>query len=149
MKTPEVVRELRARYGLSQHKLATIMNVSTRSVESWEQGLREPHGAAARLLQLLNTDSAVIKTLENIDAPNLALDLATDESNLTIEGVTFANKTEYRAALNAIVSNMYEGFQPTKADIAYFAAHIGQPINPKEVLSWVKTNHGELFDGNK
>jgi putative transcriptional regulator len=149
MKTPEVVRELRARYDLSQQKLAVVMNVSLRSVESWEQGTREPHGAAARLLQLLNTDGEAIKALEKIESSDVSLDLDTDAAKMTIMGVPFADRTEYRAALNAIVNNMYEGFRPTKADVEFFAEHVSQPVDPKDVLEWVKANHGELFHGNK
>ena len=32
-------------------------------------------------------------------------------------GVQFRNQEEYRATMNSVISNMYEGFEPTKFDI--------------------------------
>lgn len=46
---------LRKRYAMSQTGFALILNVSPKTIESWEQGVRKPSGAASRLLQVLET----------------------------------------------------------------------------------------------
>ena len=47
------ILRIRQRRNLSQAGLALLLNVPGKTVESWEQGLRKPTGAAARFLQLL------------------------------------------------------------------------------------------------
>jgi len=44
---------LRERLCMSQASFAGLLNVSAKTVESWEQGVRKPGGAALRLLQIL------------------------------------------------------------------------------------------------
>lgn len=51
----EVVR-IRCANRLSQAAFARLMNVSTRTVRSWEQGHRQPSQAALRLLQVLSLE---------------------------------------------------------------------------------------------
>ena len=46
------VSKLRGRLKLSQPVFAQALNVSAETVRSWEQGKRQPDGAALRLLQL-------------------------------------------------------------------------------------------------
>jgi putative transcriptional regulator len=45
--------QLRRRVKLSQRVFARTLNVSTKTVQSWEQGYRRPSPAALRLLQVL------------------------------------------------------------------------------------------------
>lgn len=45
---------LRKRYAMTQSVLAAFLNVSDKTVESWEQGTRKPNGAALRLLQIMD-----------------------------------------------------------------------------------------------
>lgn len=45
--------ELRSREGISQGVLATILNMSSESVKKWEQGKTTPHGAALKLLSVI------------------------------------------------------------------------------------------------
>ncbi|MCT2909107.1 hypothetical protein EFT87_10615 [Schleiferilactobacillus harbinensis] len=71
--------------------------------------------------------------------------LPTDDNKLTIMDVPFANQTDYRAALNAVVSAMYSGFRPAKKDIAFLAKNSGRQVAPKDVLAWVKENYPDLF----
>jgi putative transcriptional regulator len=47
------VAALRQRLKLSQIGFAQLLNVSPKTVQSWEQGVRTPSHAAARLLQLI------------------------------------------------------------------------------------------------
>jgi len=44
--------EARLRMGLSQQEFAQLLGVSTRTLQDWEQGRREPTGAARMLLKV-------------------------------------------------------------------------------------------------
>lgn len=44
--------EARLKLGLSQADFATMLGVSTRTLQDWEQGRREPSGAAKALLKV-------------------------------------------------------------------------------------------------
>ena len=52
---PEV-KTIRNRLGVSQERFATILGVSKRTVENWEQGRRHPTGAARSLLRIVEAD---------------------------------------------------------------------------------------------
>ncbi len=47
---------IRRRAGMSQGVLAGYLNVSVKTVQSWEQGTRSPKAGEARLLQLFAVD---------------------------------------------------------------------------------------------
>ena len=49
----EHVRTLRTELGFSQPYFSKLLNVSPKTVQSWEQGTRTPSQASARLLQLI------------------------------------------------------------------------------------------------
>jgi len=49
------VAEVRALAGLSQKRFAELLGVSPRTLQQWEQGRREPAGAAKTLLRWLNS----------------------------------------------------------------------------------------------
>jgi len=49
----EKVRTLRTGLGFSQPYFSRLLNVSPKTVQSWEQGTRVPSQASARLLQLI------------------------------------------------------------------------------------------------
>ncbi len=44
--------EARSRVGLSQAEFAKLLGVSLRTLQDWEQGRREPSGAAKMLLKI-------------------------------------------------------------------------------------------------
>ena len=44
--------EARSKVGLSQQDFATLLGVSQRTLQDWEQGRREPTGAAKTLLRV-------------------------------------------------------------------------------------------------
>ena len=44
------VAEIREKTGLSQSRFATLLGVSVRTLQDWEQGRRSPSGAARTLL---------------------------------------------------------------------------------------------------
>ncbi len=47
------ITQLRERFKVSQAVFAAILNVSTSTVQKWEQGQKEPNAAASRLLQVV------------------------------------------------------------------------------------------------
>ncbi|MBN1764813.1 MAG: hypothetical protein JW860_06110 [Sedimentisphaerales bacterium] len=52
MKPQEIVDLRENQLHLSQHLFAILMNVSTKTVQAWEQNINTPSGAALRLLWL-------------------------------------------------------------------------------------------------
>jgi putative transcriptional regulator len=61
--TPARVARVRKSLRMSQGVFAHVLNVSTKTVQSWEQGLREPTQAAQRLLEVLEKRPEIIATL--------------------------------------------------------------------------------------
>jgi putative transcriptional regulator len=50
---PNVVAAARARTGLSQAEFAAALRISVRTVQEWEQGRRQPSGAALSLIEMV------------------------------------------------------------------------------------------------
>ncbi len=57
--TSEIVR-VRMKSGLSQAQFAAVLGVSKRTLEQWEQGRREPSGAAQTLLRIADKHPEVL-----------------------------------------------------------------------------------------
>ena len=55
--------EARSRVGLSQRDFARLLGVSARTLQDWEQGRREPTGAAKTLLRLAVSHPEVLLEL--------------------------------------------------------------------------------------
>jgi putative transcriptional regulator len=55
--------EARAQVGLSQNDFAVLLGVSARTLQDWEQGRREPTGAAKTLLQVAVAHPEVLREL--------------------------------------------------------------------------------------
>jgi len=53
----EAVRATRLRLGASQAVFARLMGVSTKLVQAWEAGTRDPAGRARRFMDVLNGDT--------------------------------------------------------------------------------------------
>lgn len=53
--------EARNRIGLSQTEFAHMMGVSVRTLQDWEQGRREPSGAAKMLLKIATQHPEVVR----------------------------------------------------------------------------------------
>ena len=56
--------EARARVGLSQQQFAGLLGVSARTLQDWEQGRREPTGAAKTLLRVAVSHPEVLRKLQ-------------------------------------------------------------------------------------
>ena len=55
--------EARSRVGLSQSEFAKLLGVSVRTLQDWEQGRREPTGAAQTLLRVAEQHPRVLRGL--------------------------------------------------------------------------------------
>jgi len=51
LEEPEV-GAIRKEYGLSQEQFASLLGISVRTLQNWEQGRRKPHGPAKVLLRV-------------------------------------------------------------------------------------------------
>jgi putative transcriptional regulator len=70
---PEVdadeLTKLRLASGMSQAVFARMLNVSTKTIQSWEQGQRKPSQAALRLIQVFRHDPAGLLELVGMSDP--------------------------------------------------------------------------------
>ena len=58
------VKRIRQKVGLTQDTFATVLGVSVSGLRKWEQGQREPHGAALTLLRIMDREpEAVIRAI--------------------------------------------------------------------------------------
>ena len=59
-------KEIRTKLGLSQNKFATLLGISTSTLQNWEQGRRKPDGPAKILLNVAaRYPEAVLNTVHN------------------------------------------------------------------------------------
>lgn len=58
------VTRVRLGAGLSQSRFAALLGVSVRTLQQWEQGRREPSGAARTLLRIAERHPHVLNDLE-------------------------------------------------------------------------------------
>ncbi|MHC1725367.1 MAG: helix-turn-helix domain-containing protein [Syntrophobacteraceae bacterium] len=54
----------RVKTGLSQARFAALLGVSRRTLEQWEQGRREPSGAARTLIKIAELRPEVLREIE-------------------------------------------------------------------------------------
>lgn len=59
------IAEARARSGLSRQKFADLLGVSARTMQEWEQGRRQPSGAARSLLAIAARRPEVFREVFN------------------------------------------------------------------------------------
>jgi putative transcriptional regulator len=62
VKIPDAA-QARARVGMSQQQFAVLLGVSARTLQDWEQGRREPTGAAKTLLRVAVSHPEVLVEL--------------------------------------------------------------------------------------
>ena len=60
---PTEIVSLRKRYHMSQAVFAAVVNVSVKTMQSWEQGVRTPSDAALRMLQIIGQEPNVIRRM--------------------------------------------------------------------------------------
>lgn len=63
---PKGLKSIREKSGLSQREMATLMRVSLRTLQNWEQGRRKPTGPAQALIQIF--DKLPRATLDELKA---------------------------------------------------------------------------------
>jgi putative transcriptional regulator len=61
VQTPEQVRELRARLGLSQAQFAQQFGLTLDTVQQYEQGRRRPSGPASTLLRVIESEPEAVQ----------------------------------------------------------------------------------------
>ena len=61
--TPTAAAEARAKVGVPQTVFATMLGGSVRTLQEWEQGRREPSGAARSLLRIAQTHPQALREL--------------------------------------------------------------------------------------
>src|SRR5947209_5494050 len=67
----EELTRLRLESGMSQAVFAQVLNVSTKTVQSWEQGTRKPSQAALRLIQVFRQDPASVLRSLGLECPTV------------------------------------------------------------------------------
>lgn len=67
--TPDDIFRIRTQLRMSQAVFARLLQVSSKTVQSWEQGVRKPQQSSARLLQF-------------IEQPELLLNIAHEKQGL-------------------------------------------------------------------
>jgi len=65
----EELSKLRLTSGMSQYVFARMLNVSTKTVQSWEQGARKPSQAALRLIQVFRQNPSVLLEVVGMSGP--------------------------------------------------------------------------------
>lgn len=63
LKDPSSPKKIREKLALSQDAFASLMGVSTRTVQDWEQGRRSPQGPAKSLLRVAEQHPEVFADL--------------------------------------------------------------------------------------
>ena len=58
------LQDYRRRHALSQSQAAACLGVSVRTLQDWEQGRRQPSGAARTLLRVAANHPEVLRELE-------------------------------------------------------------------------------------
>lgn len=57
----------RESHQLTQAELSLVLGVSSRTVESWEQGRSKPNGSARRLMAILNDHPSMVNDIIDVD----------------------------------------------------------------------------------
>ncbi|MBI4481175.1 MAG: helix-turn-helix domain-containing protein [Acidobacteria bacterium] len=57
------IARARSKSGLTQAQFAALLGVSKRTLEQWEQGRRQPSGAARTLLRLVERNPKVLREI--------------------------------------------------------------------------------------
>lgn len=72
---------LRTQAAMSQAIFAKLLNVSTKTLQSWEQGLRQPSDASRRLIQIFSEEPGMICRIVGLQEIALKQDRAKPITN--------------------------------------------------------------------
>lgn len=64
---PGDIKALRARLDLSQSAFAALLNINVRTLQGWEQGVKEPKGPAISLLNIADKHPEVFMQRSNYE----------------------------------------------------------------------------------
>jgi putative transcriptional regulator len=67
--TPEELTALRIKIDMSQAVFARVLSVSTKTVQSWEQGTRKPSPSSRRLIQVIHENPGLVLQAVGMPAP--------------------------------------------------------------------------------
>ena len=68
----EFVKNLRKKLNMTQNVFASVLGVTKKTIEKWEQGVNPVKGCSARLLYLISKDVSIVKefySFEYKDSP--------------------------------------------------------------------------------
>jgi putative transcriptional regulator len=102
----EELTKLRLKNGISQAVLAQVLNVSTKTVQSWEQDLRKPSQAALRLIQVFRRDPSMVLEVARMSARNHGSNMGEEISGCLWKRkgkVGFADFNRYDVSTNELV----------------------------------------------
>jgi putative transcriptional regulator len=74
------VTSLRLKNGMSQAIFARLLNVSAKTVQSWEQGQRRPSQAALRLIQVFRHDPSAMLEMVGMSRNNARAEALTQSA---------------------------------------------------------------------
>lgn len=74
---PQDIVRLRNRFGVDPALFARMLNVSPKTLRSWEQGVRRPSAGSLRLLQLFNERPEVVSQVIGVPQPGARTRTAT------------------------------------------------------------------------
>ena len=93
---------LRGQSGMSQAVFARLLNVSTKTVQSWEQGARTPSHASRRLIQIYSQHPETV--CQSVGLPPIKLQgvtiqkIAPGQRRIVIQGAPAVRKSQPKAS---------------------------------------------------
>ena len=63
----EFVKNLRNKLNMTQNVFASVLGVTKKTIEKWEQGVNPVKGCSARLLYLISKDVSIVKEFYSFD----------------------------------------------------------------------------------
>ena len=90
----DYVKAFRKKHDLTQAALASILGVTKKTIEKWEQGVNKVGGSSAVLMKLLNDNPVLISQLYNVE---LCPEGTSVERDNTLEYKGYRTKVEYCA----------------------------------------------------
>ncbi len=64
----ESIKRIRTRRNLTQYLFGSVIGVSVRTVEAWEQGKNVPNRSASRVIDMIDKDPDFVKDIVQIES---------------------------------------------------------------------------------